>query len=677
MKLFYYKHRILSICLVSFIIALITCLISSPAFACSGVYVGCNASSDGTSMIARSSDTSVSNQPCYFKVFGGKDGEKLVRIESDNGFVYDLPENIFRFTVLSTCDVVDSDSYFTTATNEYGVSISATLTAYVCKEALEADPFVDGGIVEDKMPAVVGACCKTAREGIELLAKIIDEKGSGGNEIVMISDNQECWYMEMYAGHQYCAVKAPDDCVCAMGNEFMLETIDGFASSDVICSKDLFSLPQQKGYAKYNSNGSLNLFNTYSGENRFTDYCHLRTWRAHSILSPSTIGNYEPKTKYPIFFKPDKKVSLNDVMSILRDRYEGTQYCPDTTNRDDIRPIGDDTQLHAHILQTYKNLPQDMSVVLWQCLSPAEFSTFVPMSSIESKFDPSYTYNIPSFQNDENNASLCFKKLNTIVQQNKSLLGDGVKSYWNYLEKYYQAIFPAILEQASNDKSKAQNLIDNFCCNVQNQSYYDAKRLINECEWCLMNNQHTYKHKMNLSTFAVKELVIENYSPLVDAVLFAKINGWNIIENKLQDHPGVYNNNMTGNESQADNGGKEGYLKIEKDGTTVEIHSNNGHALSIGKLLINGSESEIAAQVKDGKTYVDFTFLDKISSNNFSIINNEDLSSNRNFEQNFSLFGSLGNIPLWIQIIIIVFTFIVCIVIGFCISRAVSKRKNI
>lgn len=82
--------------------------------------------------------------------------------------------------------------------------------------------------------------------------------------------------MEIYAGHQYCAVKAPDDCVCALGNEFMLETVDK-DSKDVIHSKDLFTLPEKYGFAKYNADGKMNLFNTYVGENNFSDYSHLRT----------------------------------------------------------------------------------------------------------------------------------------------------------------------------------------------------------------------------------------------------------------------------------------------------------------------------------------------------------------------------------------------------------------
>ena len=82
--------------------------------------------------------------------------------------------------------------------------------------------------------------------------------------------------MEIYGGHQYCAVKAPADCVTATGNEFQIETIDE-NHPDVICSSTLFTLPAEKGFAAYDSNGKMNLFNTYAGPETERDTCRLRT----------------------------------------------------------------------------------------------------------------------------------------------------------------------------------------------------------------------------------------------------------------------------------------------------------------------------------------------------------------------------------------------------------------
>ena len=82
--------------------------------------------------------------------------------------------------------------------------------------------------------------------------------------------------MEIYGGHEYCAMKAPNDCVTATGNDFQIETIDE-NHPDVICSKNLFKLPEEKGFAVYDANGKMNIYNTYAGPETDRDTCRLRT----------------------------------------------------------------------------------------------------------------------------------------------------------------------------------------------------------------------------------------------------------------------------------------------------------------------------------------------------------------------------------------------------------------
>ena len=113
---------------------------------------------------------------------------------------------------------------------------------------MAADPLVEHGISEFTAVDLVTCQSATAREGTEKLLSLIDEYGSSEVNIALIADQQETWYIEMYSGHQYAAVKLPTD-----------------------------------------------------------------------------------------------KVSLQEVMSIIRNRYEGTQYSPDEAGRGDVRVIGTDT----------------------------------------------------------------------------------------------------------------------------------------------------------------------------------------------------------------------------------------------------------------------------------------------------------------------------------------------
>ena len=85
-----------------------------------------------------------------------------------------------------------------------------------------------------------------------MLAKICDKQGSGESNIVMINDKDEAWYMEMYTGHQYAAVKMPEDAVSVYGNEFMLENLEDY--DEVITSPNLKSLPEKSGFAAWSDN---------------------------------------------------------------------------------------------------------------------------------------------------------------------------------------------------------------------------------------------------------------------------------------------------------------------------------------------------------------------------------------------------------------------------------------
>lgn len=252
------SHPVLTKFIISFIAIVCGIFVcTTPAFACTGIYVGSEASEDGTTMIARSNDSSPMDKPLTVKVFGGQDGEQIRHLKAQNGFEYEFPEKIYRTICYPTVLSSDDSAYYAAAMNDQGVYFNGTVTGYCSEQSLKFNPYVKDGILEDVFPLVVCSQVSSAREGIELTTKIIDERGSFEDNMIMIADQNEAWYMEIYGGHEYCAIKAPADCVTATGNEFLIETIDE-TSPDVICSPNLFKLPAEKGFGVYD-NGKLNL----------------------------------------------------------------------------------------------------------------------------------------------------------------------------------------------------------------------------------------------------------------------------------------------------------------------------------------------------------------------------------------------------------------------------------
>jgi len=66
-------------------------------------------------------------------------------------------------------------------------------------------------------------------------------------------------------------------------------------------------------------------------------YNSRREWRVYSSIAPSK--NFDPwARRYPFAVKPDKKVTVQDLMALYRDHYEGTEF--DLTKGIDAGPFG-------------------------------------------------------------------------------------------------------------------------------------------------------------------------------------------------------------------------------------------------------------------------------------------------------------------------------------------------
>ena len=273
-------------------------------------------------------------------------------VSLDGKIKTEIPATTYHYTATpymnSTVVRNQGISNAATCTNEYGVAMTMSVTGFPNNASLKADPLVEDGICEDTAVDLVICQSKTAREGVDTLLGIVDKYGSSGSDIAIIADQKEVWYVEIYTGHQYAAVKLPRDKVSVFGNEYSLEYLSDY--EDNITSKDLISLAEEKGFAVHGKNGEINLLDTYSGKQTTLDYSHMRTWIGHQILAPSKFStDYNRNSMYPLCFSPDKKVSIEDVSQIYRNRYEGTKYSPDETGREDMRVIGSETTL-VHIL---------------------------------------------------------------------------------------------------------------------------------------------------------------------------------------------------------------------------------------------------------------------------------------------------------------------------------------
>ncbi|MCR5789818.1 MAG: C69 family dipeptidase [Lachnospiraceae bacterium] len=472
--------------------------------ACTAVYVGKKASADGTIIMARCNDIQA---VCgnYIKLTERVENApgRSLPVNSAQTVWAPLPATTYRFTATPFMDsskgVIGFVKDSAICTNEYGVLMTMSVSAYANEAAETADPYVETGLTEDTATDLVVCQSKTAREAVKVLLSLIDEYGSSECNIAMIADQKEAWYVEMYTGHQYCAVKLPEDMASVFGNEFNLEYREDYPEN--ISSKELESLAVKNDFAVYDKNKRLNLFDTYAGVSIRKDSCHQRTWIGHNLLSKDFQADYKFEDTYPLCFKPDNKVSVNDVMSIMRNRYEGTKYSPDETGAIDSRVIGTDISLSVHVGQIYPEVPAEMSCVTWLTTGPAIYSVFVPVSNASLSVSKAYGANQP-LQNaglfeDTVYPYYTFKEINTLCVERDcyQVYGAPVKEYWGKAEKGMTEGFAKVLSEAAamKDQKEAQAAITDYCNRMQSLAFDDALHILNDVKWSTSQNSNTIK----------------------------------------------------------------------------------------------------------------------------------------------------------------------------------------
>ncbi|WP_297232325.1 C69 family dipeptidase [uncultured Flavonifractor sp.] len=429
-----------------------TLLLSTSALACTGVYVGKDVSDQGTYIIARSEDQGQGDYNKMFMVQPRVENVPGRYIEDTaTGFRIPLPDTTYKYTYVPDYTRGDDGMYPGSCTNEYGVSISATVSTSTCEAWEKADPFVEPGLREAILAASVAAVSTSAREAVDVLLGYVDQYGSEEGNTVMITDQTEAWIVEIYGGHHYCAMKMPDDQVAVFGNQNMIGLVDPKATPEdgYIYSDGLFELIDQLGLAV--KEGELYHLAKSVTNNTREDYNNMRNWMGMKILAPSQAGEYDTDAFYPLFYTPDEKVSVLTVMDIYRSRYEDTPLDVTLPGQEENRVIGTERSSQIHILQTFPDWPAYCSSIDWLALGNAEHSVFIPFFS--GITDTADAYKVDGDTYDPAGAFWMFKRICTIAEQNRTLYGQSVKDFWKLQETF---MYETMLEEAPNMLAKYQ-----------------------------------------------------------------------------------------------------------------------------------------------------------------------------------------------------------------------------
>ncbi len=465
-------------------LALALAMCAAGAMACTGMYAGRKVSADGTVLIGRTVDTSpwtschmirvtprVENQPG--RVYAGM----------RSGVTWNLPPTTWKFISTPRISSLYRGVMDSACINEKGLAVSGTVTASTNAKTLAADPFVKAGFGEDSLPGLLIQCCATAREAIDLLGRVIAAKGHDNAETYMLADKDEAWYVEVYTGHQWVAVRMPEDKVAVYGNQFMLRSLD-LSSADVLHSPGIVSVPEKAGTLVRDAAGNIDLFRSYASPLR--DYSNYRTWFGHATFAPGTAGKYAENRPMPMFFAPEKKVSIPDMFELMRSRYEGKGRCPDETGDQNVRVIGTTKQATCHVLSLDSRLPEKTRATMWVCLANAEHSVFMPVNAAVERSAWGYEFDHKDgmFRPDTTLPGVAFRRLCALAEEKRYWYGSKVREYWRAEERRFLREYPAIV--AGGDGGR----ITRYTVAAEEKALADARRMFDELmAYAIQNNR--------------------------------------------------------------------------------------------------------------------------------------------------------------------------------------------
>ena len=423
-------------------------LFAQPVEACTGFIIGKKLTADGNALYGRTEDL----EPNHNKNFVvrertyNKKGE--VFEDATNGFKYELPEVSYKYTAVP--DVTPEQGVFDEAGfNEHGVSISATVSASANDNIKKVDPYVEDGLAESALTTVVLPSVKTAREGVELIAKIVEEKGAAEGNIVTIADKEGIWYMEILSGHQYVAILFTEDRYAVFPNTVFLGHVDFSDKERTIASKDVEKVARDAGTYK-EIDGQFHVSQSYNPPLHEAD--RSRVWSGIKSLDPNADVNYDDEY-FDLMHTTDRKLTLRDAMNLQRNRLEGTDFkpqdqmeldgkgIPEKGKFDEVYkyPISNPNVMEAHIFQLKDNVPDSAGGgTMWLAMGSPRNAPYLPYygnitNTYQAYQELGTAYNPQSWY-------WTMSRINDLVAKYPDLFGDGaIRTEMERLESQWMA----------------------------------------------------------------------------------------------------------------------------------------------------------------------------------------------------------------------------------------------
>lgn len=439
---------------------------------CTVITVGSQASADGSIMTSHTCDSHRTRS--WFDVVPARKHKKgsmatMVKRTKEDSLAMpayknipngEIPQAEFTYGFINTAYPCLSDHQLGVGESTFGGR--ATLKS-------------DSGLIDcEQLARLMVERCTTARQAISVAGELTQKYGwIDEGECLSIIDTKEAWIFEIVGpgkgnlGSIWVAQRVPDGHVSVNANSSRIRRIDLSNPDYFMASDNIFTVAQDSGWWNPDD-GPFEFCYAYDPTGRKSFAAIRREWRVFDLVAPS-LKLHPNSENFPFSVKPDTLVTLQKMVSMFQDYYEGTDYnfiknitWVNADGEYEISPLanpfmpydmnkifkinggwgwlGERTiarwyTMYATIIQTRDWLPDEVGGVVWMALDNVATSIYVPLYG--SITDVSKYYKTPGREHGyiHDSGWWAFNRLGTLTAQRWGDMRYDVTAVWQPLQQ--------------------------------------------------------------------------------------------------------------------------------------------------------------------------------------------------------------------------------------------------
>ncbi len=208
----------------------------------------------------------------------------------------------------------------------------------------------------------------------------------------------EGWQFQMVRGKHYAARRVQDDEAAILANTFTIRYVDMQDTDNYICSPDLIDYAVKRGWYDPEKDGEFDFAKAYSAEEASKSPRNTnRTWILAKLMNKDFSLSIKDAANgnMPVSVKPDRKLTVQDMIDIFSNHYENTVLCKYKNEKIsphyiDNKPVCNNSTHRVTIVQQRNWLPKEIGTVNWRALSHPCQSVFIPWYLSATKIPLTY-----------------------------------------------------------------------------------------------------------------------------------------------------------------------------------------------------------------------------------------------------------------------------------------------